>query len=151
MHMMNRLDIPNTPAAKRRDRWPQWALILASLQCLIWGPFIILWPERSAMVYGFANPPQELFLWQGTGLIILLYGLGYLLAASDPEQHWGLVLIGLLAKILGPIGMTWSVWQQQVAPGVLVLIPFHDLLWWIPFFLIVRQGLTARIRYADSP
>lgn len=122
-------------------RWARIALLVAALQCLIWGVFIILLPERSSIVYGFSKPPTDLFLWQGTGLIIFLFGVGYTLAAFDPKQHWGIVLVGLLAKALGPIGMLWAVTQAQVPARVLVLIPIHDILWWIPFALIVRAGL----------
>lgn len=126
------------------SRWPRIALLVAAVQCLIWGVFIILLPERSSLAYGFAQPPKELFLWQGTGLVILLYGVGYVLASTNPNQHWGIVLVGLLAKILGPIGMVWSVWHGAVPARVLLLIPIHDILWWIPFAVIVRQGIAAR-------
>ncbi len=98
-------------------------------------------PERSSILYGFSSPPTDLFLWQGTGLIIFLFGVGYTLAAFNPKQHWGIVLIGLLAKVLGPIGMLWAVMQGQVPSRVLVLIPIHDLLWWIPFALIIRNAI----------
>lgn len=125
-------------------RWPSIALLVAALQCLIWGVFIILLPERSSIVYGFSKPPTDLFLWQGTGLIIFLFGVGYTLAAFNPKQHWGIVLVGLLAKVLGPIGMVWAVTQNQVPARVLVLIPIHDILWWIPFALIVRAGLKKQ-------
>jgi small multidrug resistance pump len=130
----------------RVSRWPRIVLLIAAFQCLIWGVFIILLPERSALVYGFAQPPEELFLWQGTGLVILLYGMGYVLASTDPNQHWGIVLVGLLAKVLGPVGMAWSVWHGAVPSRVLLLIPIHDILWWIPFALIVRQGISSQVR-----
>jgi small multidrug resistance pump len=128
------------------SRWPRIALLVAAGQCLIWGVFIILLPERSSLVYGFAKPPEELFLWQGTGLVILLYGIGYVLASTDPNQHWGIVLVGLLAKVLGPVGMAWSVWHGAVPARVLLLIPIHDILWWIPFAVIVRRGISTRVR-----
>ena len=78
-----------------------------------------------------------MFLWQGSGLIIFLFGIGYLIASNDPFRHWLMVLIGLLAKVLGPVGMLWSVLTGQVSSDVLRLIPLHDLLWWIPFTMIV--------------
>ena len=124
---------------RRPAAWAVWSLRLASIQCLFWGPFIILTPETSGRVYGFGKPLTDVFLWQGSGLIILLFGIGYLIASSDPFRHWLMVLIGLLAKVLGPIGMLWSVLTDQVSPDVLRLIPLHDLLWWIPFTMIVLR------------
>lgn len=129
-------------------RWHSVALAVASLQCLIWGVFIILWPQRSSLDYGLAQPPTDLFLWQGTGLVIFLFGVGYGLASTNPRQHWGIVLVGLLSKVLGPIGMSWAVLQNDVPAKVLVLIPINDMLWWIPFAMILSR---ARRRAADTP
>ena len=129
-------------------RWHSVALAVASLQCLIWGVFIILWPQRSSLDYGLAQPPTDLFLWQGTGLVIFLFGVGYGLASTNPRQHWGIVLVGLLSKVLGPIGMSWAALQNDVPAKVLVLIPINDVLWWIPFAMILSR---ARRRAADTP
>ena len=114
--------------------------MIASLQCIIWAVFIIVLPSRAAMAYGLAKPPEDLFLWQGIGLVILLFGLGYGLAATNPRQHWGIVLIGLIAKVLGPIGMVWAVSQGDAPTGVLWLLPINDCLWWIPFAIIIRSS-----------
>lgn len=128
-----------TPSSQ--PRWDRICLAVAALQCLIWGPFIIIAPTRSALVYGFNQPLTDSFLWQGMGLIILLFGLGYSLAATNPTQHYSVVLVGLLAKILGPVGMMWAVLNNEVSAGVLWLIPIHDVIWWIPFSIIVIRGL----------
>ena len=119
--------------------WQRIALLVAGLQCLIWGVFIIVWPERSSVAYGFAQPPAELFLWQGMGLVIVLFGIGYAIASQNPSQHWVIILIGLLSKSLGPIGMAWSVNQGDVSIRVLYLIPINDLIWLIPFGMILRR------------
>lgn len=131
---------PNTTSL----RWQRVTLLVAGLQCLIWGVFIVLWPTRSSLAYGFAQPPMELFLWQGTGLVIVLFGIGYVIAATNPLQHWVIVLLGLLGKSLGPIGMTWSVYHGDVSRKVLYLIPINDLIWLIPFALILLQVLRMR-------
>ncbi len=120
------------------------ALLLAGLQCLILGVFIILWPAKSSLVYGFEKPPTELFLWQGTGLVIVLFGVGYVIASTNPLQHWSIVLIGFLGKSLGPIGMAWSSYHGHVSPKVLYLIPINDLIWLLPFGLILQRVRSVR-------
>ena len=135
---MANTDIPMSPS--HTPRWDRIALAVAALQCLLWGPFIILSPTRSALVYGFSQPPTDSFLWQGMGLVILLYGLGYALAATNPTRHYSVVLIGLLAKTLGPVGMAWAVLNNQTSSRVLLLIPIHDVIWWVPFTVIVLRG-----------
>lgn len=126
-------------------RWARICLLSAALQCLVWGPFIILAPAASALAYGFSRPIADEFLWQGMGLVILLYGLGYAVAAFDPCRHYAVVLVGLLAKILGPVGMAWAVGQGQVSSNVLWLIPIHDMIWWWPFAVIVLRGRKLRV------
>jgi hypothetical protein len=109
---------------------------------VLWGTFIMAFPALSARVYGFAELPREIHLWQGAGLFIALLGIGYALAASDPRQHWGIVLIGLLAKVFGAAGMCWSVFSGQVSSQVLWLLPFNDVIWLWPFWRIVQDGMT---------
>lgn len=131
-------------ARKMVPRWHRVALFVASLQCLIWGVFILAFPERSSLAYGFGKVPTELFLWQGTGLIIFLFGVGYGIAATNPAQHWAIILIGLMAKFLGPIGMLWSVIQEQVSRDVLYLIPINDVVWWLPFTIVLMTAFRHR-------
>lgn len=115
----------------------------ACVHCCLWSLFIIVLPELSGTVYGFAKPPEDVHLWQGTGLFIGLLAVGYGMAARDPRQHWGIVLIGLLAKIFGAIGMTAAVIRSQVSPNVLWLLPVNDVIWWLPLWRIVRDNWRA--------
>ena len=138
------------PARKQIPRWQRVALLVASLQCLIWGIFILTLPERSSLAYGFDKVPAELFLWQGTGLVIFLFGVGYGIAATNPRQHWAVILIGLMAKFLGPIGMLWSVLQGQVSRQVLYLIPLNDVVWWLPFTLILVAAFRNHAEAGSS-
>lgn len=135
---------PESQLRSGTPRWQSIALLVAGLQCLIWGVFIVAWPERSSLAYGFAQPPVELFLWQGMGLVIVLFGIGYGIASTNPSRHWVIVLIGLLSKSLGPIGMAWSVHQGDVSSRVLYLIPINDLIWLIPFGLILLWVYRSR-------
>ncbi len=130
-------------------RWQRVALLVASLQCLFWGIFILALPEQSSLAYGFDKVPTELFLWQGTGLIIFLFGVGYGIAATHPTQHWAVILIGLMAKFMGPIGMVWSVIQGHVSRQVLYLLPINDVVWWLPFTVILIAAFRNRAG-ADS-
>ncbi len=128
------------PAYRHRSAsrsWQRAALCVAGLQCLLWGCFIVVCPSLASRCYGFAEPPAELFLWQGMGLVIVLFGIGYVIAATDPAQHWVMVLIGLLSKSLGPLGMAWSVYSGSVSRQVLYLIPVNDLVWLVPFGIIL--------------
>jgi small multidrug resistance pump len=133
-------------AASRFDQFMPPILRLAAVHCTVWGCFVIVSPGRSAAVYGLGQRLTDEWLWQGTGLVIFLLGLGYGIAASDPRRHYVVVLIGLLAKVLGPIGLCWSVYQGAIPPRTLLLLPINDILWWAPFGWIVYEGLLSSCR-----
>ena len=131
-------------------RWQRIVLKAACLHCVLWGIFIMALPASSAEVYGFSETPHDLHLWQGTGLFITLLGVGYGLASTDARQHWGIVLIGLLAKVLGAAGMCWSVLSGQVSSHVLWLLPFNDVIWFWPFWRIVQDGMSVDATPGDQ-
>ena len=128
-------DTINTPS------WHRLVLLSSALHCLIWGALILSRPVLAAKVYGFAQTPHDLHLWQGTGLFISLLGLGYGMAARDPAQHWGLVFVGWLAKVLGAVGMSYAAFEGQVSTRVLWLLPVNDVIWWLPLWIIFRHGM----------
>ncbi len=97
-------------------------------------------PASAAATYGFDNPVTDVHLWQGTGLAILLFGAGYGIASTSPRQHWAVIVTGLAGKILGPVGMMWAVSQGDVSSRVLWLLPLNDVIWWLPFAVILRDA-----------
>lgn len=91
---------------------------------------------------GTASHP---FLWQGIGVFIGLFGLGFILASTAPYKYWPLILMGLLAKLAASIGflMVWAEGQATTAFGLL-LIP-NDLIWIPPFGFILYQTLRHSV------
>ena len=138
------------PASRKVAGWPRTLLLCSAIHSGVWGVFIMAMPELAARTYGFARPPRDIHLWQGSGLFITLLAIGYLLACRDPIRHYGVVLIGLLAKTFGALGVTWAVSQGQVSKNVLWLIPINDVIWWLPFALIVRNGIRAESAADDA-
>jgi hypothetical protein len=75
-------------------------------------------------------------------MVIGVYGIGYWCASRDPVRHWPIVFVGLLGKIFGPIGFIWTATRGEIPWAFGVTIPTNDLLWWIPFALILRAAWT---------
>ncbi|MBL8811401.1 MAG: hypothetical protein JNM43_14610 [Planctomycetaceae bacterium] len=134
----------STSTTTSSPRWHRIALLAAAIQCVAWGMFILALPEKAASVYGLDKPLTDLFLWKGTGLIILLFGVGYGIASMDPVRNWSVIVPGFIAKILGPIGMVMSVYNGEVSSRVLILLPINDVIWWIPFALILLAAFRQR-------
>ncbi len=114
-------------------------LVLAGAYNLVWGAFAILFPA-TIFEWSDAQPPNYPQLWQCIGMIVGVYGIGYLIAASDPLRHWPIVLVGLLGKILGPIGFAHAVLTGSFPAALAWTILTNDLIWWVPFGLILHAA-----------
>lgn len=49
------------------------------------------------------------------------------------------MLVGFLGKVFGPIGFAQALWTGRFPLSFGVNIVFNDLIWWVPFFLILRE------------
>ena len=79
-------------------------------------------------------------VWQCVGMIVGVYGIGYWVAASDHRRHWPIVLVGFLGKIFGPIGFIQSLYLGVFNFKFGLTIITNDLIWWIPFYLILKDS-----------
>ncbi|NBV46593.1 MAG: alkyl hydroperoxide reductase [Planctomycetia bacterium] len=117
-------------------------LVAAGIYNVVWGAVAILAPVWCFRIVGMETPnyPE---LWQCIGMIVGVYGIGYIAAATDPLRHWPIVLVGLLGKILGPIGFAGALLSGRfpVAFGWNILT--NDLVWWIPFGMILWTAWRA--------
>ena len=118
-------------------------LIAAGIYNLLWGSFVIVFPLA---LFEFAEiaVPRYPQIWQCVGMIVGVYGIGYLLAARDPHRHWPITLVGLLGKILGPIGFIGAVIDGSFPLAFGVTIIKNDLILWIPFGLILYKAFVHR-------
>jgi hypothetical protein len=95
--------------------------------------------------------PQWLFRFSGMalsnypevfaclGMVVGLYGVLYLEVARVPERGWTLALVGLVGKVLGPLGLAQLVWSGKWPPSTVVLCLTNDIIWWIPFGFYLRD------------
>ena len=132
-------------AYRVNDHPPSWTrswLVAAGIYNLAWGAAIIVLPHALFDLTGIERMryPQ---LWQCIGMIVGVYGIAYLLAARDSRRHWPIVLVGLLGKIFGPIGFAVALARGEFPPAFGLTILTNDLLWWIPFSLILRDAAIA--------
>jgi small multidrug resistance pump len=123
--------------------WMRWTLVAAGIYNLAWGGFAILAPQAGFDLVGM-EPPRYLEFWQCIGMIVGVYGIGYLLAASDPIRHWPITLVGLLGKVLGPIGFAEALWSGKLPLAFGWNIITNDLVWWVPFTAILIAAWRSR-------
>ncbi|MBC7715128.1 MAG: alkyl hydroperoxide reductase [Rhizobacter sp.] len=114
-------------------------LTIAAVYNVVWGGLIILFPHA---LFDFAGLPRMNYpgVWQCVGMIVGVYGIGYWVAASDPDRHWPIVLVGLLGKIFGPIGFLQALYLGVFNLKFGLTIISNDIIWWIPFYLILKNS-----------
>ncbi len=123
-------------------RWMSFVLKLAAVYNLAWGIWVILFPNHFFELTGMELPNHPA-IWQGMGMVIGVYGLGYWWASYDPVRHWPIVAVGLMGKVFGPLGFAWS-YYRGTAPLEFGMTMFtNDLAWWIPFALILYRTHRA--------
>ena len=127
-------------------RWMRTVLLAAGVYNLAWGAFTVLAPGMSLGWLGLSSQPPIAQLWQCIGMIVGVYGVGYLIAARDPYRHWPITLVGLLGKVFGPIGFLVSVVAGTLPTSVGWTLLTNDLIWWLPFAAI----LWGTVRYHQS-
>ncbi len=120
-------------------KWMKFTLIAAGIYNIAWGIVTIIYPRLYFSMSGMpvSNYPE---VWQCVGMIVGVYGIGYIIAAFNPYKHWPIILVGLLGKILGPIGFlnAYNNGTFTLAAGLTNIT--NDLIWWIPFTIILIKA-----------
>jgi hypothetical protein len=125
------------------------ALLAAAAYNIVWGTFAVLFPSWAFEWIG-AEPPNYPSLVQCIGMIVGVYGIGYAIAAVDPMRHWPIVLVGLLGKLFGPLGFVWAASKSELPWIVGLTIVTNDLMWWLPFGLILHHFLGEYRRSRET-
>jgi len=114
-------------------------LLAAGVYNVLWGAWAVLFPGA---IFNWLEMPQPNYpqFWQCIGMIVGVYGIGYAIAAFDPARHWPIVLVGFLGKVFGPLGMVQALWTGKLPWGFALNCVTNDLIWWVPFFLILKYA-----------
>lgn len=115
-----------------RRRFHRAVFALAGIYNIIWGLYSSLDPN---WLFRFAGMPPANYpeIFACLAMVVGLYGVIYFEVARRPERGFLLAAVGLLGKILGPIGLAILIWQGQWKPATFVLCLTNDFIWWIPF------------------
>lgn len=129
--------------------WMKRWLLAAAAYNLLWGAAVIGAPTALFRWAGM-EVPRYPEIWQCVGMIVGVYGVGYAIAAFDPLRHWPIVLVGLLGKVLGPIGFVVALTEGVFPPRFALTILTNDLVWWVPFAGILWAAMSAAQKPVDK-
>jgi len=121
------------------EKWKSTVLKIAAIYNILWGAWVVLFPTQFFALTGMEQPTQ-IMIWQGMGMVIGVYGLGYYWASFNPIKHWPIVAVGFLGKIFGPIGFVMNYVQGNVPFEFFYTLITNDFIWWVPFYLILKDA-----------
>lgn len=122
-----------------RRKFHRIVFILAGVYNILWGLFSALYPN---WLFDFAAMPPINYpdIFACLGMVVGLYGIVYFEIARAPERGFLLAAVGLLGKILGPIGLAILIVQGKWSAWTIVMCLTNDFIWWIPFAIYLLDS-----------
>jgi hypothetical protein len=118
----------------RRRRLHRTVFALAALYNACWGLYAALDPQW-LFRYAGMPPINHPGIFACLGMVVGVYAILYAEVARDPERGFLLAAVGLLGKVLGPIGLIVLIATGQWPLRSALLCVTNDFIWWIPFGL----------------
>jgi hypothetical protein len=109
----------------------------------VWGAAVSIWPQAIFRWLGM-RPINFPPIFQCVGMMVGVYAVGYWLIARDPLRFGPFVYVGLLGKVLGPIGFAWAALHSDLPWSFGWVNVFNDLIW-LPAFV----SFAIRLRQAE--
>ena len=83
--------------------------------------------------------PEFVLPIQLVGVLVGIFGVGYLIAERNPVENRNIVLLGFLSKLLGPLLAIVHVATGALPIMMLLVLFFADGIYLVPFWIIYRQ------------
>jgi hypothetical protein len=127
----------------KRRRFHQLVFAIAGAYNLGWGAYTMADPQ---WLFRYARMPLANYpeIFACLGMVVGVYGFLYWQVARDPERGIAIAAVGLLGKVLGPIGLAQLIYSGAWPVRTIVLCVTNDFIWWIPFALYLSDAIAAR-------
>jgi hypothetical protein len=119
-----------------------WAYSAAAYN-FAWGLVNILFPGLFFDLLRIQRP-NYLPIWQVIGMFVLVYAPAYFWTGRHPDRYPYLIVLGLLGKVLGPIGYLWAITSSDFPVLFGVAILTNDLIWWPSFVVYLRRAARRK-------
>lgn len=123
-------------------RWMRIVLVSGGLYHLAFALWAIFCPTHALAWFDCTAPGQPM-LWQMFGVISAILGLGLMIAAKNPIQHWPIVLLGFIESIVAISTIGSAVFNEELPATALIMLGVNDIIWLPLFGLILWAALRA--------
>jgi hypothetical protein len=119
--------------------WMRNLLRFAGGYNLLVGVNLTVFYHEMFKTFGLPKPNLIMYV-QLVGVLVALFGVGYLMAAANPLQNRNLLLLGFLSKFFGSIIGTGYVLLGKMPPVFMIVLLFSDIIY-LPFFWIILRRI----------
>jgi len=119
------------PWMRRVLRTAGWYNIVAGLSMMI------LYHEGFKLL-GLDKPEMNLPI-QLVGMLVGIFGVGYLMAARKPIENRNILLLGFLSKLFGPLLALGYIVGGQLPMAMIPILIVADIIYLAPFWMIYRE------------
>ena len=130
------------------DRWMRRLLRFAGTFNLFAGLGMIVLYHEGYRLFGVEKPEFVMPL-QLTGVLVLLFGIGYHRVASQPRENYDLLLLGFLSKAGGSILGIYYVISGSLPLFFLLCLFLADIIY-LPFFWLILNRIDQMRRYPST-
>ncbi|MGD9723865.1 MAG: hypothetical protein AB7O59_20885 [Pirellulales bacterium] len=118
--------------------WMRWLLRFVGCYNVLAGFSMLVFYHEGFKLLGVAKPNLMLPL-QLVGVLVGLFGVGYLLVARNPVENRNLLMLGFWSKALGSALGVGYVVLGKLPPVFLLVLFFADIMYLPPFWIIMRR------------
>ena len=128
--------------------WMRFLLIFAGYFNLMAGACIFTFYHEGYRLLGIPKPELMLPV-QVMGILVAMFGAGYLLVAQNPLENRHLLMLGFWSKALCSVLALTYVAGGELPLAFLSILFFADIVYLPPFYMIMRRiyHLAAKSRH----
>ena len=129
------MSLPDTP---RLRPWMTWLLWFVGGYNLLAGVGMFCFYHEGYKLLALEKPQMNLPI-QLVGLLVGLFGVGYWMVASHPQENRNILVLGFWSKALGSMLGIYYVCVGKLPLVFLLLLFFSDIIYLPPFYIILRR------------
>jgi len=130
-------------ASELLDPWMRFLLVFAGCFNLLAGFSMVVFYHEGYRLLGLPKP-QVVLPVQVMGVLVALFGVGYLLVARNPLENRHLLTLGFLSKALSSLLALASVAAGDLPLVFLPALFFADIVYLPPFYVVMRRIYRVR-------
>ncbi len=121
----------------RLPGWMHFVLKFAGVYNILAGASMMVFYHEGYKVLDVAKPELSLPI-QLVGLLVLLFGIGYLIVDRMPMLNRNVLLLGMMSKTLGPLLALLFIFRGELPVWMLIVLFVADTIYIYPFFFAYK-------------